>query len=119
MDNSSIFENLTSWIAPTLTAIGSGFATYVFARRKNNADAKKSELDNVEQAISIWKGIAADLEGRFMAMQKQVNDMQKEIMKLEIENEKYKSEIEILKNKIQHYENTTNIPRYVDRSSDN
>ena len=62
----------------------SAFATYVFARRKNVADAETSELDNVNKVATIWRTLATDLELRFS----------REIGELRKDNEQLKSQVE-------------------------
>jgi len=49
--------------------------TWLLARRKNNADAKNSELDNVEKAITIWRNLTEAQEARF---NNQIEELRKE-----------------------------------------
>lgn len=67
-----------------LGPIVSAFATYVFARRKNTADAETSELDNVNKVATIWRTLATDLEERFS----------REIGELRKDNEQLKGQVE-------------------------
>jgi peptidoglycan hydrolase CwlO-like protein len=96
-----------SWLTNTLSAAGAGLATWLFARRKNSAEAQQSELENVEKAVAIWRQIASDLEGKFTALQREVIELRKHVVKLEIENERLniknielQSEIQDLKTRI-------------------
>jgi peptidoglycan hydrolase CwlO-like protein len=49
--------------------------TYIFTRRKNRADARKSELDNVDKAVSIWRSLAQDLEKEIKDLRQEVEDI--------------------------------------------
>jgi len=73
-----------SLIIMILGPLVSGFATYVFARRKNTADAETSELDNVNKVATIWRTLATDLEQRFS----------REIGELRKDNEQLKGQVE-------------------------
>ncbi|MFZ4705471.1 MAG: hypothetical protein ACOYMF_05630 [Bacteroidales bacterium] len=52
-----------------------GTVTWYSARRKNNADADHSELDNVSKAIKIWRELSEDMEKRF---KEEVDELKKE-----------------------------------------
>lgn len=45
---------------------------YIFMRRKNRADAQKSELDNVDKAVSIWRNLATDLEKKIEELEEKI-----------------------------------------------
>ncbi len=104
MDNNHI--DLT-WLWSTLGAVGSGFAGWLFGRKKQDTEIKTSELDNVEKAVAIWRGIASDLEGKFTAMQHQFSELQKSNFELQFEvrrlkevNQELQSEIDELRAQI-------------------
>jgi len=52
-----------------------GTITFWATRRKNNADAETSELDNVSKAIKIWRELSEDMEKRF---KEEVDELKKE-----------------------------------------
>lgn len=81
-----------SWLWATLTAAGSSLVTWIFTRRKQNAEVASNELENVEKAVAIWRQIASDLEGKFTALQSEVLELRKQVIKVEVENEKLKSQ---------------------------
>jgi len=89
-------ESFTGLITPIVTALSAWF----FARRKNNAEAKKSELDNVEKAISIWRKLSEDMDLRFKAeieeLRKENCNLQNQITQVMKENESLKSQMNIL-----------------------
>lgn len=53
----TLVEILTPILGSVTTGIAAIFA-YRVGRRKNNADARNSELQNVEDAIKIWRETA-------------------------------------------------------------
>lgn len=104
----AMFEHFdTSWIGTTISTAAGAFFGWLFGRRKQTAEAQGSELENIEKAVAIWRQIASDLEGKFTALQTEVNQLRKEVFKLEFENERLsasnkelQSEINELKNKM-------------------
>lgn len=77
-----------------------GTITWYSARRKNNAQAENSELDNVGKAITIWRELSEDMEKRF---KEQVDELKKENCTLQQrvtivmkENEELKNQMNIL-----------------------
>lgn len=104
MDNTPIDM---SWLWATLSAAGSSFVTWIFTRRKQNAEtaqaeaqAENSELANVEKAVAIWREMASDLRGQFQALQTEVLALQKQVTKLEIENERLTAKNQELQSEI-------------------
>ena len=103
-----MFENFdTSWVGTTISTGAGAFFGWLFGKRKIKAEAQGSELENIEKAVAIWRQIASDLEGKFTALQTEVNQLRKEVFKLEFENERLaasnkelQSEINELKNKM-------------------
>lgn len=83
-------------LAPIVTASTAWF----FARRKNNADAKTSELDNVEKAITIWRKLSEDMDLRFKAeiedLRKENCNLQNQVAQVMKENESLKSQMKSL-----------------------
>ena len=57
----NIIEIIATYVVgPLVTAL----VAYLIGKRKVNAEASKNELDNVEQAIKIWREMAEDLTGK-------------------------------------------------------
>ncbi len=46
------------------TSLITGFVTWFFARRKNNADAKSAEIDNEVKAAAFYKTLLDDMGKR-------------------------------------------------------
>jgi peptidoglycan hydrolase CwlO-like protein len=104
MDNNQI--DLT-WLWTSLSAAASAFIGWFFGRKKQDVEIKTNELDNVEKAVAIWRGIASDLEGKFTAMQHQFAELQKsnfelqfEVRRLKEANTELQSEIDELRAQI-------------------
>ena len=74
--------------------------TWLLARRKNNADAKSGELDNVEKAITIWRNLTEAQEARFNnqieELRKENCDLQHQVTIVMKENESLKSQMNAL-----------------------
>lgn len=49
------------WVYGTLAALGSSFATWVFARKKNAAETQSTEIDNIQKGLSVYREILGDL----------------------------------------------------------
>jgi len=88
------------WLYSTISAAVASGITWLFTRRKTTAEAQHSELDNVEKAVAIWRGISTDLEAQFNALEQRVTTMQLEIIKLQIENEKLEAENKVLREQV-------------------
>lgn len=98
----NMFEHFdTSWIGTTISTGAGAFFGWFFGRRKQKADARQSELENVEKAISIWKNLAEEMEVRMKSLQAEVDELRKNQVRIEHENEQLKIEIEELR-KNQH-----------------
>lgn len=66
-----------------MTLLGGGiigrFLTLKYTRQKAKADAKSSELDNVQEAITIWREMAASLKKEISELSHKNESMQKEL----------------------------------------
>ncbi len=71
------------WYETVIIALGTsfagGFGGWVFGRRKNDAEAKQVELQNVSNAITIWREAAEKLSNQLalyneqLSVQRQIN----------------------------------------------
>lgn len=77
-------------IWPYAAGILASVSAWWIGRRKVKAEAKTSELDTVEKAITIWRQLAEE-------MRTQVGKLQMQVEKLTQENVTLKSEIGELK----------------------
>ena len=67
------------WIYGTLAALGSSFATWFFTRRKSNADAKGSELENVEKSLKIYREMLTDVKTEFDVARMELGAMREKL----------------------------------------
>ncbi len=63
---------LTNVLPPFATAV----AAWLFARRKNNAEASSSELENVEKALAIYRAIIHDLHEKIKQLEEELERVQ-------------------------------------------
>jgi hypothetical protein len=82
------------WVAEVVKIVGSvgggGIIGYFVTRKKTNADAKGSELENVEHAIKIWRETAEKLSTRVDELSLKVEDLQKDLISVHRENKALK-----------------------------
>lgn len=87
---------LTNILAPIFAA---GF-TWILARRKFRQEVKQNELENIEKAISIWRGVSESLEEKLSFAHKEIAKQNELITK---QNELIKhlsEEVEQLRSKL-------------------
>jgi len=81
---------MESWVETIITAVGGagggGFFGWFFTRKKSNAEAKGSELENVEQAIKIWRETAMELSKRVDELSKEIEEMRLDLTTVHREN---------------------------------
>lgn len=74
-------------IVITLLSSGSFFSliTWVFTRKSTQKTeriaAKKSELDNTELAVKIWRDLAQDLRAEIKDLKEEVHELREELKK--------------------------------------
>ncbi len=85
-------EPIQTIILNLLTALGTGTITWFFARRKNKAEAHRSEIGNIDAMLTVYQKMLDDLSDR-LTSQKQIIELQE-------------NEIKQLKEKINHLKTT-------------
>lgn len=70
--NDLLLSIISYLIAPVLTAL----IGWSVGRRKSQADATKSEIENVEAALAIYRGIINDLQDKIKQMEKRIAELQ-------------------------------------------
>ena len=82
------------WLDEAIKIIGSvgggGFMGWFFTRKKTNAEAKGSELENVEHAIKIWRETAEKLSKRVDELSAEVDELRKDLISVHRENKQLK-----------------------------
>ena len=85
---------MESWVQTLITGLGAAgggsFFTWIFARKKTNAEAKGSELENVEQAIKIWRETAEKLSARVDELSKEIDELRADLVTVHRENKQLK-----------------------------
>lgn len=99
-------RELLPYLLPLLTIIGSlGGFLYGKRRRKAlnrlaEAKASNTELDGIERAISIWRGLAKEFQEEVEKLRSTVDEFREENEKLSLQNEKLSHEIEELRQEV-------------------
>lgn len=92
---------MSSWLETVIitivASITSGLGGWIFARKKNNAEAESVELKNVAQAVAIWREAAENLGNQLKVYNEQLSDKRTENEKLMLRIEELTQEIKLLK----------------------
>lgn len=88
MDNSpfDIWNWVAAGIGSALTAIWSWFRQ----RKRDAAEIRTAEIENVEKAITIWRNLAQDMRQRVDELTAQVTQLNAKVDHLNAENESLK-----------------------------
>lgn len=78
-------QELITILASLLTAV----LAWLFGRKQAKAQVQKTELDTVEQAITIWRSLAQDFK-------REVDELRVEVALLRTENQSLRGEIDRL-----------------------
>ena len=88
-------------------SIGTMVVGYLLGKKKQDAEtrvtqatAQTSELDAVEKAVAIWRGLAQDLRKETLDLKKEVEELSSLVLRLENENTKLRDEINHLQEKL-------------------
>lgn len=65
-------------VRDVFVGITSAGGAWFFARRKNNAEASRAELENVEKAITIWREQAEKLMTQVAALEAKISQLEKD-----------------------------------------
>jgi septal ring factor EnvC (AmiA/AmiB activator) len=81
-------EELNYILLSAIPAAISAVLTFIFTRKKYQAETKGNEIDNVEKAVRIWRELSEDIKKQF----------ESDILKLKNENKEMKEQMaEVLK----------------------
>ena len=88
---------MSDWITETLQTVGSAgagsFVGWFFTRKKQAQDVKSSELENVQEAIKIWRETAMELQKRVDEMEKEIKLLREEVETVHAENIRLKQRL--------------------------
>jgi archaellum component FlaC len=77
-----MFELIQPYFGEAFTALVVGLPTWFIARRKNNADATTTEIDNGSKVVDLYKSALDDLGKRYEDKYNHVEQMSKNISDL-------------------------------------
>ena len=72
---------------------GTSLVTFLFTKRKYNAESKSVELGNIESSLKVYVQIITDLEGRVEKLQSKIGELEIFIDKLKDENKGLKDKV--------------------------
>lgn len=87
-----------SWLWTTLGTLGGGFVTWLFGRRKQKAETKSNELENVEKGLEIYRKMLDDLKAEISSLKQEVHTLENKVSDLLQENRSLKTRISELEN---------------------
>jgi uncharacterized coiled-coil DUF342 family protein len=65
-----------------LVSLGTAIGGFFFGRRKSIADAQHIEIDNVHQAIEIWRKVAQEMSSEVASLKNRISELQCENRRL-------------------------------------
>lgn len=69
---------------------GTSFITFIFTKKKYNAETNTIEISNINESLKIYVNIISDLEARVEKLQSKILDMEVIIDRLKDENKSLK-----------------------------
>lgn len=82
--------NYDEIIIPSATGALGAFVSWIFGRKKENVEVQASEINNVQEAIKIWKDMAQELKEEVAELKSKVEELSREIDALREENHQLK-----------------------------
>lgn len=67
-----MIESIITYVVAPIATI---FFTWLVARKKNTAEASHSELENVEQAIKIWRELATSFQEKLQEKDSSITEL--------------------------------------------
>jgi len=87
--------NYDEIIIPSATGALGAFVSWIFGRRKENVEVQASEINNVQEAIKIWKDMAQELKEEVAELKEKVEQLTSEVNTLRVENISLRSKLGI------------------------
>ncbi len=83
-----------------LSSVVTSIVTWLLTRRKINAEAESSELDNVAKAVKVWRELNEELELRFNheidLLRRENCDLRNQVSEVMKKNEEMRAQMEAL-----------------------
>lgn len=83
-----MIDFLVQYTGEFITAIIAGFVGWFFTRRKQNADATTTEIENGSKVVDLYKSALDDLPTRFEEKYKHLEEMSIKVEQLFAQKEK-------------------------------
>lgn len=87
--------NYDEIIIPSATGALGAFVSWIFGRKKENVEVQASEINNVQEAIKIWKDMAQELKEEVAELKEKVEQLTSEVHTLRAENISLRSKLGI------------------------
>lgn len=87
--------NYDEIIIPSATGALGAFVSWIFGRKKENVEVQASEINNVQEAIKIWKDMAQELKEEVAELKEKVEQLTSEVHTLRAENITLRSKLGI------------------------
>ena len=78
--------NIEDTILPSITSVIAGIFGWIIGRKKENVEVQKTEIENVSDAIKLWRETAQELKAEVAELKIKVEDLTNEINSLRTEN---------------------------------
>lgn len=72
-------NGITEILQLSIPIILTNFFTWFMTRKKERADGKRADLDNVERIVSVWRSLAENMEGRYQDALKKIDALEKKV----------------------------------------
>jgi|GEM_PF-4547490 len=72
-------SGITDILQLSIPIVLTNFFTWFMTRKKERADAKKADLDNVERIISVWRGLAEEMEKKYQEALQKISALEKKV----------------------------------------
>lgn len=87
--------NYDEIIIPSATGALGAFVSWIFGRKKENVEVQANEINNVQEAIKIWKDMAQELKEEVAELKEKVEQLTSEVHTLRAENITLRSKLGI------------------------
>lgn len=76
------------------TSLGTGFGTWIFSKKKYQADTESTQIDNMKQSLEFYVDICNDSKARLDKLQDENGKLTESLEELKAENQALKDLVE-------------------------